>query len=269
MRGKHVLSSGAIRQQHYCMNAADVMTRNVVTATASMALEEAVRLMLAHRVSGLPVLDGSGALVGMLTEGDLLRRAETSTERPLPWWRALLLGSERVAEQYVHTHARRVEEVMTRGAICVAPSTPLTEVVALMEARGIKRLPVLQGRQLIGIVSRADLLRALERLLPAAGASASGAQQDAAVRRALLAQLAAQRWVPATLLDVGVKDGTVELRGFILNEGQREALRVLAENTPGVRRVVDKLVWIEPYSGTTVELPGESGSTDRVDAAVR
>ena len=250
------------------MNAADIMTREVITATPSMGLEEAVQLMLSHRVSGLPVLDSSGVLIGIVTEGDLLRRAETGTERPLSWWRAVLLGTQRLANQYVHTHARRVEEVMTRQVVSIAPNTPLAEVVALMEARGIKRLPVLQEGRLLGIVSRADLLGALERFLAAQRSSDSMACQDSELRRRLLRQVAAQRWVPAALVDIGVQEGVVELRGLILNEGQREALRVLAENTAGVRRVVDNLVWMEPYSGFTLQLPTEVSTTSQPPAAM-
>lgn len=233
-----------------------------------MALEEAVRLMLGHRVSGLPVLDSSGTLVGLVTEGDLLRRAETATEQKLSWWRAVLLGTQRLAQQYVRTHARRVEEVMTREVVSVTPGTPLAEVVALMEARGIKRVPVLEDGRLVGIVSRADLLRALERFLATEDSSESVACQDSEVRRRLLRQLAAQRWVPAALVDIGVKEGVVELRGFILNEAQREALRVLAENTPGARAVVDHLVWMEPYSGFTLQLPTESGAAGQSPAVM-
>jgi CBS domain-containing protein len=255
-------------QQHRSMRAADIMSRNLVTATPSMALEEAVQLMLSHRISGLPVLDSRGALVGIVTEGDLLRRPETSTERQLSWWRAVLLGTQRLAEQYVHTHARRVEEVMTRDLVSITPSTPLAEVVALMEARGIKRLPVLQDGNLVGIVSRADLLRALERFLAMQRSSDSVACQDSELRRRLLRQLEAQRWVPAALVDIGVQEGVVELRGFILNEGQREALRVLAENTPGVRHVIDNLVWMEPYSGFTLQLPTDSGAAGQSPAAM-
>ncbi len=224
--------------------------------------------MLSHRVSGLPVLDSSGALVGILTEGDLLRRAETGTEPRQSWWRALLLGTQRLAEQYVHAHARRVDEVMTRGVVAVAPSTALSEVVVLMESRGIKRLPVVEDGRVVGIVSRADLLRALERLLESTQPPDSAPRQDSELRRRLLRQLDAQRWVPASLVDVAVKDGQVELRGFILNEGQREALRVLVENTSGVRGVSDKLVWMEPHSGFTLQLPPESGAAGGSSAAV-
>ena len=250
------------------MKVAEIMTRNVITATPSMPLEEAVRLMLSQRISGLPVLDSSGALVGIVTEGDLLRRSETGTDRQLSWWHAVLLGTQRLAEQYVSTHARRVDEVMSRTVVSVTPSTPLAEVVALMEARGIKRVPVLEDGRLVGIVSRADLLRALERFLATEDSGRSVACQDSELRRRLLRQLAAQRWVPAALVDIGVKDGVVELRGFILNEAQREALRVLAENTPGARAVVDHLVWMEPYSGFTLQLPTGSEAAGPSPAAM-
>ncbi len=241
--------------QHTIMNAADVMTRKLITALPSMTLDEAVRLMLSHRISGLPVIDDRGLAIGMITEGDLLRRAETGTERQASWWRTVLLGSERLAQQYVHTHARRVEEVMTHGVISVIPTTPLADVVALMETRGVKRLLVVEGARPIGIISRADLLRALEQLLSAGASGPAVWSSDAAVRRQILQQIECQRWAPAALTDIQVADGTVELRGYVLSEGQRQALRVLAENTKGVKRVVDKLVWIEPYSGYAVQLP--------------
>jgi CBS domain-containing protein len=251
------------------MNAVDVMTRKLITAMPSMTLNEAVRLMLSHRISGLPVIDDHGAAVGMITEGDLLRRAETGTERQPSWWRAVLLGSERLAEQYVHTHARRVEEVMTRQVISVTPTTPLADVVAIMETRGVKRLLVLEGTRPVGIISRADLIRALEQLLAAGASSPATADTDAAVRRQILQQVERQRWAPGALIDVRVADGTAELRGYILSEGQRQALRVLAENTNGVKRVVDKLVWIEPYSGFALQLPDESDSRTTNDSLRR
>lgn len=241
------------------MEVSDVMTRDVVSVAASMSIEHAAKLMLEHRISGLPVLDPDGSMVGIITEADLLRRSETGTAPTPSSWRALLTKPQRLAEEYVRTHGRTVEEVMTREPVTVSPSTPLVEAVALMESRSIKRLPVMEADRLVGILSRADLLRALQQLLPKTTATAIS---DVAIRRAVLTQLRQQRWLPAPLIDVRVQDGTVELRGVILNQGQREALRVLAENAAGVRGVVDRLIWVDPYTGLTVELPSEQHASD-------
>jgi CBS domain-containing protein len=147
------------------------MTGRVVTVAPDASVLEAIRLMLERHISGLPVIDASGALVGVITEGDFLRRVETGTERKRPRWLELVLGPRRLAEEYVHTHARRVEEVMTREPITVTEDTPLDDVVKIMERRRIKRLPVMRGSQLVGVVSRANLLHALAALGRSAAAT--------------------------------------------------------------------------------------------------
>lgn len=234
------------------MKVRDVMQPDVVTVTPETPLEKAIEIMLARRISGLPVVDAAGGVIGILTEGDLLRRIETGTQLEMPGWRAWLAGPGRGARDYVRTHARQVSEVMTRPVITVPADTELSEIVALMESRRIKRVPVLEGGRLAGIVSRADLLRALERLLPKAD---SPTVADAELRRRILRELDRQRWVPRACVDVKVENGVAELLGLITDSRERDALRVLAENTPGVRAVVDHLTWIEPYSGLIVEKP--------------
>ena len=154
------------------MKAADVMTRELHTVGPSDSLQTAARLMLENRISGLPVVDGRGQLIGMLTEGDLLKRSEIGTEPPVSAWRALWLGPGRLAERYVRAHGRRVDEIMTGEVIAVSEDTSLTDVVALMESRRVKRLPVLRDGKPVGIVSRADLLHALQGLLPRSEGSA-------------------------------------------------------------------------------------------------
>jgi len=239
------------------MQALEIMTRDPVTVTSDTTLDVAARLMARHRISGLPVVGTDGALVGLITEGDLLRRAELGTERHIPAWRAWLLGAGRLASGYVHAHARRVGDLMTPEVVTVAPSATLEQVVTLMEARSIKRVPVVEQGKLVGIVSRADLLRALQRLLPAA---APADTSDAEIRRQVLAQIDAQSWTPRGCIHVAVAKGVVELSGLILHEQERAALRVLAENVPGVVRVVDHLAWIEPLSGMLLELPPEAAA---------
>jgi CBS domain-containing protein len=232
------------------MKAADVMTRPVLTVRRGTPVAEAIRLMLDNQVSGLPVLNADGKLVGILTEGDLLRRSEMGTERHRPRWLEILMGPGRIAGEYVRTHGRKVEEIMTSDLVSVSADTPLDEVVSLMERRRIKRLPVLDGDTLLGIVSRADLLRFL---LQALDAPHQEAVSDDEILEQILAELAKAAWVPRDGLSITVQNGVVDLNGVILEEKEREALRVVAENAPGVKAVEDHLVWIEPVSGTVIE----------------
>jgi CBS domain-containing protein len=231
------------------MKASDVMTRNVLTVGRETTVANAIRVMLDHNISGLPVLD-NGKVVGILTEGDLLRRSETGTERQRPRWLEILMGPGRMAGEYVRTHGRKVEEIMTTDLVSVAGNTPLDEVVGLMERRRIKRVPVIEGDVLLGLVSRLDLLRALLRAMEAQHSEGRG---DDEIREQILAELAKAAWVPKDGLSITVKDGVVDLHGVILEEKERDALRVVAENVPGVRAVEDHLVWIEPVSGTIIE----------------
>ena len=175
------------------MKASDIMTRRVVTVARDTSILEAVRLMLQNRISGLPVVDDKGQLIGMVTEGDFLRRAETSTERHRSRWIEFLIGPGRLADEYVHAHGRKVEEVMTSEPYTVSSDTPLERVVEEMERRHVKRLPVVDDGRLVGIISRANLLHALVSLrrdMPPATAN------DSEIREQLLAELADKPWSP-------------------------------------------------------------------------
>jgi CBS domain-containing protein len=234
------------------MRALEIMTRDVVTVGCGTPIAQAIRLMLDNGVSGLPVLAENGKVVGIITEGDLLRRSETGTERHYPRWLEILMGPGRLAGEYIRAHGRKVEEIMTRHVVSVTEDTPLEEVVELMERRRIKRVPVFAGDALIGIVSRADLLRALALALEEQPA---GTRSDDEIREQILAELAKAAWVPRDGLEIRVKDGVVELDGVILDEKERAALRVVAENAAGVSAVEDRLVWIDPVSGTVIDPP--------------
>ncbi|TMI99641.1 MAG: CBS domain-containing protein [Alphaproteobacteria bacterium] len=236
------------------MKARDVMTRDVITVAPDASVLEAIRLMLQRRISGLPVVDASGALVGMLTEGDFMRRAELGTERHAPRWWEFLAGPGRMASDYVHAKGRNVHDVMTGEVYSAGEDTPLTEIVDTMERRRIKRVPVMRGGKLVGIITRSNLLRALAGLSHATAPASAG---DAAIREALVAELEQQSWAPLAGIDVVVAEGVVSLSGAIFDERQRHALRVAAENLPGVKKVEDHLVWIEPMSGTVIEAPTE------------
>ena len=235
------------------MKTSEIMSRPVLSIGPGASIRDAIRLMLEQRISGVPVVDGAGKLVGILTEGDLLRRGETGTERQRRPWLEFLLGPGRLAEDYVKTHGRRVEEIMTRHVVSIGPDTPVGELVQVMDSRRIKRLPVLDGDVLVGIVSRADLMAALARILDRDETLPAG---DDAIREGVLAELRrAGGWAPRSGVAVTVKDGVVELNGAIFDEKERAALLVAAENVPGVKAVVDRLVWVEPVSGTVIEPP--------------
>lgn len=240
------------------MKAIDVMQRELITAKADMTIDDAVHLMVANRISGLPVLDATGAVIGILSEGDLLRRTELGTEAKLRTWIGWLAGQGKAAREYVREHARKVGEVMTAPVTTVTPQTELAEVVALMESRHIKRVPVVQDGRLVGVLTRSDLMRALESLLPKVDTRPVA---DAELRRRLLASLGEQKWAPRVSFDVKVENGVAELLGVITDERAREATRVLVENTPGVRAVVDHLIWIDPMSGVPIDPQpwGEAG----------
>jgi CBS domain-containing protein len=242
------------------MKAAEVMTSGVTTIRPEASLQEAARVVLQFGISGLPVVDTAGRLVGIVTEGDFLRRAETGTERRRPRWLEFLLGPGRLANEYVHSHGRKVEEVMTRDVVTVSVDTPLEEVVGLMETRRIKRVPVLNGARIVGIISRANLVQALARL---AEEAPSSRPIDETIRMRILAELDKQSWAPRSCVNVIVRSGVAELWGTILDERQRKAIRVAAENVPGVGSVKDHLVWVEPMSGIAFESPENAPAEQR------
>jgi CBS domain-containing protein len=231
------------------MNAGDVMTQSTVTVDPEASIEHAIHLMLKRRISGLPVVDNTGALVGIVTEGDLLRRAELGTQKRRPRWIEFLIGPGRLASEYVSACGRKVHEVMTTPVHTVTENVPLPEVVEMMEARQVKRLPVVRDGQVVGIVSRANLLRALVSI---ARDSEPVGMTDFLIRQHVLSELGKQSWAPVALVDVIVKNGIVHLWGTLTDERQRQGIRVIAENTPGVKQVEDHLVWIEPMSGIAV-----------------
>ena len=232
------------------MNVADVMTRPVISVTPETTIAEAAELMLGHRISGLPVVGPAGEVVGIVTEGDLLRRAETGTERRRSRWLEFLIAPGRLARDYVNAHARKVSEVMSTDVAAVAPGDPLAEVVQLMERRHIKRVPVIEAGRLVGIVSRANLVHALLRNLPPAAPGPTPG--DAEIRERILAEIAKEPWGPRASVDVRVEGGIVELYGSITDERERTALQVVAENVQGVKEVHDHLVWVEPTSGLVI-----------------
>jgi CBS domain-containing protein len=240
------------------MQAQDIMTKPVIFIGPDDTVARAIRVMLQNHISGLPVVDAAGCLVGMITEGDFLRRVETATERKRPRWLEFLAGGGQLASEYVRTHARRVSDVMTADPVVVAEDAPLEDVVTLMEKRRIKRVPVVKDGKVVGIVSRANLLHALASV---AGEAAPAKVEDQVIRQWLLAELEQQSWAPSATLDVVVRDGVVDLWGTITDERTRQALIVAAENVPGVKRVNDHVAWIDPTSGMLFQ-PNEEAAAE-------
>lgn len=230
------------------MKAADIMTQGVLCVPPNASIMRAVAMMLERNISGLPVVDVDGTLVGIVTEGDLLRRAETGTQRHRPRWMEFLIGPG-LASDYVHACGRKVRDVMSTDVHTIGPDTPLDEIVKIMESRRIKRLPVVRDGRVVGIVSRANLLRALASF---ASVTRFTRTDDSTIRQALIAELEKQPWAPSALIDVIVSEGVVHLWGVITDERQRPGIRVAAENTPGVRAVRDHLVWVEPNTGMVI-----------------
>jgi len=236
------------------MKAKDIMTGRVISVSPDASIFEAAHLMLQNRISGLPVVDSAGALVGMVTEGDFLRRTETGTEKHRPRWIEFILGPGRAAADFTHSHGRKVDEVMSDNPLSVSEHSSVEEIVELMERHRIKRVPVTRDKRVVGIVSRANLVRAM---LPAAKAAQPVAQSDLDIQNRIKKELDSQKWAPVALVDVTVNKGVVDLWGTIMDERDRKALQVLAENVSGVKAVNDHTVWIEPMSGFVLEGPAD------------
>jgi len=231
------------------MLASDIMHPEVVSIAEGDSVHDAVRLMIAKRISGLVVVDAAGAMVGMLTEGDLLRRAEIGTEHRYSKFLAFLRGPVREAEDYLRTHARRVADLMHTPVVAVTKSTKLEELVAVMEKHKIRRLPVLDHGKPVGIISRADLLRALEPLL--APDDAVEPCDDRELEGKVIAALGKQDWVPPGLT-IAANCGSVTLYGVVSDPREERAVMVLVENLPGVTAVKNELTYVDVSTGISM-----------------
>ena len=239
------------------MIASDVMTRKVISIDPESTVLQAARLMLTHRISGLPVIDAAGKLVGVLSEGDFLRRRETRTDRHRSRWLEFLMGPGKIATEYTHSHGNRVGEVMTTDIKTVDENAAIEDIVELMEKYRIKRVPVMSGSILVGIVTRSNLMHAMVSMARVAPDLITS-KDDAGIREQLLAEMQKEHWAPVALTNVVVHDGVVELWGVLVDERQRAALKIVAENIPGVKAVKDHMVWVEPMTGMAIEAQGET-----------
>lgn len=229
----------------------DLMTTPALSVAATASIVDALKLMIGHRVSGIPVLDKDGALVGLLSEADFMRRSELKTEAPKPsWWRELFSPLGDHLDAYIRTHGRTVEDVMSKPVVTIGPDAPLSEAVDLMTKHNVKRLPVVENGSLAGIITRMDLLRALVEALPPAS---EASVEDEALEAAVNGELTGEQWGRNGQIRASVVDGVVTLFGTVFDEKIRVAARIAAENVPGVKSVRDDTVLIEPMSGTIID----------------
>jgi CBS domain-containing protein len=216
------------------MKVADIMTREVASVRPETPVREVAQMMLERRISGVPVIDAEARVLGIVSEGDLIRRPEIETDRVRRGWLGLFVSDEEQARDFVKSHGRQAREVMTRPAVCVAPDTPLTEAVRLMERHRVKRLVVVEeGSRLAGLVSRADLVRAFVGQQPAS----TPVQGDKALRERIEALLRSEGWAASAYISVEVEGGLVQLWGTVESAAQREAILLAVRELDGVKDV--------------------------------
>jgi CBS domain-containing protein len=231
------------------MRAHQIMTRSVITIAPDATILEAARTMLQHHVSGLPVVDATGKLLGIVSEGDFIRRSEIGTPPKRGRWLKVLLGDSAV--DYVREHGRSVSDVMTCDPVTITEDATLEEIVDAMESNGVKRLPVMKGDRLVGLVSRANLMQAVASLAREIPDPTAG---DDHIRSRVVAAIDKNDWSPFGL-NVIVRDGSVHLSGMITDERARQAAIVAAQNIAGVIKVHDHLCWVDTMSGMYLKSP--------------
>lgn len=219
------------------MQARDVMVSPVITVSPRASVRDVAKLFLKHEISAVPVVDEQDKLVGIVSEGDLLHRVENDTETRRSSWLRFFTQDQVLAAEYVKSHSRKVADVMTTRVVFAAPDASLADIAMLMERNSIKRVPIVDKGQLVGIVSRANLIQAIATSRPSLQIPLS----DQAIRDKLLAHLRAQPWPHTNQLNATVKDGVVDVWGICHSDEEREAVRIAAENIPGVRAVKNNL----------------------------
>lgn len=221
------------------MKARDVMVSPVITVAESSTVRDLARLLLANRISAVPVVNSAGKVSGMVSEADLTHREEVGTERPHSWWLSLISGDSALAAEYVQSHAHRVKDVMTTDVQTARPDTPLVEIADMLEEKHIKRVPIVNAAgDLVGIVSRANIIQAVASARPKLEISLP----DTAIREKLVAELRKQPWSHLHNLNVTVTNGVVDLWGVAESDKERQAIRIATESVPGVVSVNDHLM---------------------------
>lgn len=226
----------AVSRTRPAVIAKDIMMRKVVTVGPDAQVRDVAKLLVEKGISGVPVVSAGGELLGIVSEGDLMRRSEIETDRSRSWWLRFFAAADDLAAEFVKSHALKVADVMTRDVISVGPDTPLRDIATILEKHRIKRVPIMRRGKLIGIVSRANLVQTLASLPSATSRPRS--RSDESVRRVIDDNLSRSPW-GRSVINAVVQNGTVDLWGFVDSDEEKKAARVLVETTPGVRVVND------------------------------
>lgn len=217
------------------MHAADIMTTRVVSADPDTPVTEIAKMLLENRISAVPVLDGDRRVLGIVSEGDLMRRSESETEARHSWWLEAFVSKQEKAAEYIKTHGRKAKEVMSKSVVTAREDTPLQDVARLLETHHIKRIPIVRDGRLVGIISRANLLHGLVASGDKAGPTTPPG--DRAIRETLTHTLGEEVGLNTAMLNVIVAEGVVTLWGIVDSEAERQAAQIAAEQTPGVKSV--------------------------------
>jgi len=222
------------------MKAAEIMVSNVITVSGDATVRDVAKIMLANRIRTVPVIDERGGLVGIISEGDLVRRPEIETEKVRSWWLDSLNANAGLTDEFVRSHSRKVSDVMTRDVVTAKPDDSLGHIATLLEKNRIKRVPIVSSGKIVGLVSRANLVQALANLKDVR--TERTAMADAKLSGQVYARIQEAPRTTRSLPNVIVHDGTVQLWGAIGSETDRKVIRLAVEVIPGVRRVIDNLV---------------------------
>ena len=220
------------------MKAIDIMTRDVVAVDPRTSIHEVAALLVKHRISGLPVTAPDGRLLGIVSEGDLVERAEIGADPKGKWWLDGFSNTEALASRYAKAHGKTAAAVMTRQVATVGPNAELADVAQILQAHHVKRVPVVQDGKLLGIITRSDIVRAVSGAI---GPAAPMARTDGDLQRAILERLRGERWLDASYVNLSVDKGRVMVAGLIGSNEERRALCSLVEEVAGPDTVIDQL----------------------------
>ena len=219
------------------MKAHEMMTKDVITVSPDATVRDIAALLVRHRISGLPVTTADRRVVGMVSQSDLLHKAEIGSEQKRKWWLATFGDPDGMAREYVKAHGQKAADIMSRFIVSVADNAEFADVANTLSTHRVKRVPVIHDGKLVGIITRTDVVRALAKL-EAIGPSRPG---DVALQKAVLDKMRAQTWLDTAYVNAEMTNGVVRLTGFIASDDQRRALRVLAEEVCGAGKVQDDM----------------------------
>ena len=229
------------------LEARDIMTKGVITVGPDTSVREVTRSLLENRISAVPVIDGANRVLGIVSEGDLMRRSEIGTEKGRSWWLDALAETSELAHAFVKSHGVKASEIMTSNVITVDQTASIAEIAEILEDNNIKRVPVVRKGKLAGIVSRSNLLQALSAQKETVIELPLKDYRD--IRERLMDTLAGEAWADLAMINVVVTNGKVRIWGVVDTDDQRQALRVAAEGVPGVREIEDHTAFRPPHMG--------------------